>query len=260
MIDAMSLDTLRLRNQSSILIRFSPSAENPHCLAKTTNDKTSEIMKKTSHLIVSIFASLIVSAPAAVILQPDATWPTGTAEFDGGNFSSTQQRGVSGTRKLRQTFQITSGFTVGEIFLRANTYDDDLSFQINFFNVANIAAGTWTAGTQIGSTITVTAPATGAATTGFTNLRIGLSQAEQIFLAANTGSAGYGMEIVSTNTNLVFAWTHSTSSVHGGRKYIEDGSGAANEDFGMALVAIPEPAAALLASFGALILLRRRRG
>lgn len=217
-------------------------------------------MKKTTYLLTPIFASFIATAPAAVVLAPNATWPTATADFDGGTFSSTLQRGVSGTRQLRQTFQITNGFTVGEIYLKANTYDDDLSFQINFYNVANIGATNWTAGSQIGSTITVTAPATGAATTGFTNLRIGLLAAEQIFLADTTGSVGYGMEIVSTNTNLAFAWIHSTSSIHGGRKYIETNGGSANEDFGMALVAIPEPATAVLGSLGVLLLLRRHRG
>jgi hypothetical protein len=212
---------------------------------------------------------LIVSSEvnAALITSTAATWPTlPAAETDDVLTSDPTPggRSIANTRQVRQTFQVASDFTPASIVLSAANYGNT-AFTIKIFEVADIVAATWSAGVQVGSTITVSP--FGSTTSGTSNIEIALSGAEQFVIPQrNTGSQGYGMELALVNTGdaTAFVWQHNLdlSNLAPGRYYTETGAGMdLSWDMGLALVAVPEPSSLAMLAFGmiSLWLFRRQR-
>lgn len=203
-------------------------------------------------------AAMVGSANAATVTTGVA-WPsTPPAETVDvyGVPTSTSGRNVTGTRQLRQTFQTDTDVALDEIILSASGYTG-ASFTIKFFEVADFEDASWSAGTQVGSVITVDA---GTALGGTTNLSVALTAGEQFTLPTrNTGVQGYGIELESVGTDFAFNWGHAFDGTDyaTGRFYREDGTGQdLTYDLGIALV--PEPASLALISLGGLLMLRRR--
>jgi hypothetical protein len=201
------------------------------------------------------------SSQAAMITDINAAWPT-PADVETINAISVTNanRGISGTRINRQSFRVTSDITIATIFLSAGSYGNN-AFNISFWDTVNTNGNPLTPGAQVGSTITV--PAFGSTASGVRNLAIALDISEQITLPAATSPAGYIMQIQLTDTasGAAFNWAHSNTGTDIytlGRLRRDDGDQTNTRDYGLALVAVPEPASlSILACAGALM--RRRR-
>src|SRR5262245_58070137 len=75
------------------------------------------------------------SIQAASISSITATWPASPAvqSVDAIGIGAHANRGISGTRNDRQSFQVPNGVTVGQIVLSANAYNNQ-PFIIGFFS------------------------------------------------------------------------------------------------------------------------------
>ena len=214
-------------------------------------------------LSTSILALLTQVSDAATIVN-NASWPA-SPDFQtvDANTASPGGRGISGTRQIRQTIQTSSDIDLTHIYLSSSNYNNE-AFTIKFFEVSDVEASSWTAGSQVGSTITVAAA--GTTVIGPSNLQISLNLAEQFTLSArNSGTQGYGIEIALANTSdpFAFIWQHAndTTDYITGRYYNESGTAQLSyRDMGIALVNIPEPGSlTIFGSLCGLILLRRSR-
>lgn len=210
---------------------------------------------------VGLTVCLGTSAPAATVTNGVA-WPTAPAAetVDVNSLANTSGRFIKDTRQIRQTFQTDQDIALTGIVLSFDNYSTNLEFTIKFFEVSDIEADTWSAGNQVGSTITVN---TGPDTPGATNMLISLTAGEQFTLAQrNSGVEGYGVELESVGTADTGSWLHAFDGTDyaPGRYYKEDGTGQAlANDMGIALV--PEPASGAMALVGLGVLaMRRRRG
>lgn len=188
--------------------------------------------------------------------------------------------GVLGSRNLEQSFTLATSMTVGSIYLTITAYDPSINYNIRFFQMGgsgansttlndwNLASGSFT-GTQVGSTISSFTG--GSSVTGNQVLRIDLAPAEQVALAAGQ----YMITVTDlSNTTAAFTWLHTNTGSNlyaDGRYYIStfapsglstsELNNMAVRDFGLALVAVPEPSssAALIGGLGMLSIIRRRR-
>lgn len=206
--------------------------------------------KRSSRFLVVPMAALAVlwvgidSLNAATIIN-NVAWPTLPAAETvdvHGIATNSSGRGIRDSRKIRQTFQVDSAFDVEKIYLSFNNYTGE-EFTIKIFEVSDVEAGSWSAGTQIGSTITTPL---GSAFTGTSNLEITLSALEQFTLPQrNSGSLGYGMELESVGSDDAGVWAHAhdgTDYANPARHYQENGSGQnLNRDMGLAFTAVSEP-------------------
>jgi len=216
---------------------------------------------------VVLALSFAGNAYGATIASTAATWPTfdalnETASIDA-NSVVNANRGISGTRIDRQSFNVTNTFTVDTIYLSAANYNSN-AFTISFFQTTAVNANPIVSGTQVGSTITVDPLA--AAVSGNMNLEISLLPSEYITFAATTGTAGYVMaiQLADSTTPAAFNWVHSntgTDIYKGGRYRRDDNDQTSSRDFGFALVqTVPEPTALALFAVGSgLLVVNRRR-
>lgn len=197
-------------------------------------------MRKILIIIAASSQFVTCSIQAAVTLTADPGYPAGAQVFTvDPEAHSPGQRRVSGTRHLRQTFQLSESIDVSNIVLSLAASGTNGGLVISFYQVADVNAANWTAGTLV-KTITLDTSVSLPASTA--RLGLSLSGADVFTLPQrNTGTAGYGIEIanydgVSTVGNL----RHSNDGVDdypAGKFYIEDGtaSGTGNRDIGLAL-------------------------
>jgi hypothetical protein len=182
-------------------------------------------------------------ASSAVLLMPDPAVPTeaAVATLDPELFVP-NQRGVAGTRELRQTFQNPAGFLVGEIILAFDMSGADGGLVLDFYEVADVNATTWM---PLGEPIeTITLPVTTDLPDTTSRLSLMLTESSLFTLPArNTGTEGYGIEIsnVDATSNIGLA-RHSNSGNDDfplGRYYTETGgqSGTGTRDLGVWLLA-----------------------
>jgi len=237
-----------------------------------------EKMMNTIKRSKSLFSSLVValaltfgagSVQAAVIAELDVDWPENAPAqtVDAIAAADWSERGVSGTRQLRQTFQSAAAFNVTSIFVglrAAGTDAFDESFHLRIFEVEDIQADSWDPGDQLADILV----------SGWGNsydedrqyARIDLSN-DDIFSLAARGDMdggdmqGYGIEFQSVSGNLLWRlhFTLDAPSGVAGRLYTDaNPSEVLSRQASIALV--PEPGSlALLAAGAGLILLRRRR-
>jgi hypothetical protein len=219
-----------------------------------------------------VFALALSNSVHAATIANNAAWPTLPATETGdvhGDATTYSQRYLKLDRQLRQTFQVGSTFDIGKIYLSSRNYTGE-DFTIKIFEVIDVEAANWSAGAQIGSTITIPM---GTAFAGPSNLEITLAAGEQFTLAQrNSGVQGYGMELQTVGTEQALDWAHAfdnaptvefptttyTDYSNPGRYYQESGVGQAlNYDMGLAFT--PEPATMSLLAIGGIALIRRRR-
>lgn len=225
-------------------------------------------MNRNSLLVMSAGVFLTAAALRADIsLTFDPSYPSTPAFFSTDPEPLTvAQRGVTGTRQLRQTFQLSQSVTVSEITVSLALGGTDGGLTLSFYEVDDVNAATWTAGNLM-KTLTL---GTNVDLLISTN-RLGLSlTGSDIFSLPqrDSGTLGYGIEIsnadgVSTIGNVRHS-NNGTDNFLGGRFYTETGaqSGSGNRDIGLALVGaavVPEPGALALSGLGAFLLFQLRR-
>lgn len=217
-------------------------------------------------LILATSASL---AQAAIITSINSAWPgSPDVQTVDANSVTNSNRAISGTRINRQSFSVGSEVTVGEIFLSASNYNN-LAFKLEFVEVVDVNSSNLAAVANIvgpiGSTIIVDPQ--GSTATGTRNLSIELTPAEQFTLPAVAGPGGYmvAISLVDTSSTVAaFNWSHSNTGADiysGGRQRRDDGNQTNTRDYGLALIAIPEPGSAMLmlTGFAGLASIRRRK-
>jgi hypothetical protein len=200
-------------------------------------------------LTISILLTAAMAARAEVILQGDPDYPLDAIVFTvDPEGKDTNQRGITGTRNLRQTFQNPVTFDVGQIVMGINVDDAGAAtagLQIRIYEVADVLA-TWAPGNLVKEFIFPTLPADlGASST----VRLGLTlTGADIFTlpARNTGNMGYGIEYSNNDgVNVVGLLRHTSAAATSqdyyaaGRYLVEGGGGNANRDTGLALAEAP---------------------
>jgi hypothetical protein len=213
------------------------------------------------------------TARSAIILMADAAYgsPPNVFTIDPEGLG-TAERGIAGTRHLRQTFQTSETLTVGEIVLSLNTNGNDGGLVVNVFEVEDVNATTFTPGDLV---TTLTIPTSVDIPDSMSRLGLQLTGSDAFVLPQrNTGTQGYGLEISNADdTTTIGVIRHTNSGMDeftSGRYYTEDGgdSGNGDRDFGVALNPVPEPTSLLLVVVGAAalglrrsrVVLRNRRG
>jgi len=200
-----------------------------------------------------------------------AGWPVAppVETIDVSTLASTGGRSISGTRKIRQTFQVAEDLLLDAIHLSvgAGGLQNQEAFTVRFFEIDAIEALTWAPGDQVGPTITVPPGMLGTGS-GISTLRIPIPICDQFVIPQrDAGTTGYGIEIqpVDAAAPRPFTWRHAFdgSDYAPGRYYSESGSasGGVGNDMGMALT-VPEPAFGALLAAGTVMvggLGRRRR-
>lgn len=177
---------------------------------------------------------------------------------------SPAQRGVAGTRQLRQTFQLSQTVDVNDIILSLALNGTDGGLVLNFYQVADVNASSWTPGDLIK---TLSLDTSVDLPTSSARLELSLTGSDVFTLAQrDTGTEGYGIEVSNFDgTSTIGNFRHSNDGTEHylfGRFYKEDGSpSGTGRDLGVSLsgVVVPEPATAALIGFGAFALLCLRR-
>lgn len=224
-------------------------------------------MKNYQRLTAVLLIALPGVAQAAVVANLDAVWPVApaveTVDVYGVIAGAPDGTGVSnyslsGTRRGRQTFQVTEAFVLSDIYLSSRRWDGTIGFTVRFFEVADIQAGTWTPGNAVGSVLTFDPTGDALNHTERRNLHLRLSEGEQFLLSPRaSGNQGYGIEFETIgDTTTVFQLVHAYDGTNyaPGRMY-QDATGMnVAWDVGLALVAVPEPSRVALALGAALLL------
>jgi hypothetical protein len=196
-------------------------------------------------VMIALFAGQ--AARGAVILTADPPVPASpavvTIDPEG---LGTAERGITGTRQLRQTFQNPADFIVGEIVLSLEMTGNDGGLVLDFYEVADVNATTWL---PLGEAIeTITLPVT--TDLPASTMRLGLTLTESSLFSLpgrNTGTEGYGIEISNLDEVMNIGTIHHSNSGTDaftlGRYYTETGgqSGTGNRDFGVWLLASTAP-------------------
>ena len=186
-----------------------------------------------------------MAAHAELILEGNPDYPLDANVFTvDPEDKDTNQRGITATRNLRQTFQNPVTFDVGQIVMGINVDDASAAtagLQIRIYEVDDVLA-TWASGNLVKEFVFPTLPAEfGASST----VRLGLTlTGADIFTlpARSTGSTGYGIEYSNNDgVNLLGLLRHTSTAAASedyypaGRYLTEGGAGNANRDTGLAL-------------------------
>jgi hypothetical protein len=200
-------------------------------------------------LAASILFTDAKAAHAEVILSGDPAYPLDAVVFTvDPEGRDTNQRGITATRNLRQTFQNPVTFDVGQIVMGINVDDASAAtagLQIRIYEVADILAN-WAPGNLVKEFVFPTLPAgLGASST----MRLGLTlTGADIFTlpARSSGSTGYGIEYSNNDgASLLGLLRHTSTAATSedyyltGRYLTEGGAGNVNRDTGLALAAAP---------------------
>lgn len=214
-------------------------------------EKVSRSGFQTAASIFTLLLLTLSQTQAAVTLTPDAGYegpdrqvytfnpfaPIGEPPLP----PSIGQRNVANTRHLRQTFQNPATFNVGKIVLSLDNFVSTVGLSINFYEVADVNAGSWSQGNLIKTISVLNATTTPLSTEslGFT-----LTGGDVFTLPArSTGTEGYGIDVATLASNpadgssAAFNY-HTTPAMDyytGGRFYQETGGGTSLRDAGLAL-------------------------
>ncbi len=198
----------------------------------------------------SILLTGAIAAHAEVILSGDPDYPLDAVVFTvDPEGKDTNQRGITATRALRQTFQNPDTFDVDRIVAGINVDDANAAtagLQIRVYEVDDVLAANWAPGNLVKEFIFPTLPAElGASST----VRLGLTlTGADIFTlpARSAGSMGYGIEYSNNDgVNLLGLLRHTSTAAASedyypaGRYLTETGGGNANRDSGLALAGAP---------------------
>ncbi len=225
---------------------------------------------------------------AALIVTEGATWPASPAvqTYARTDANVTSERDVRYIRDLAQTFQVASAIQVDKIYVDVEEAVANREYTLRMFTVADVNAAdplidpnnAGFTGTVLFSLTTTTSAGINTADGGNNPLLVlefDLTGADEVMLSPSVGSAGYGFQILRTGdgrTNpdgtdpagdsRAFKWHYNNNGnlFAGGRGYAIAGGGIdGQDDFLMAIVAVPEPSCVALAALGACGLLRSRR-
>jgi hypothetical protein len=184
---------------------------------------------------------------ADVILSGDPPYPMDAVVFTvDPEGKDTNQRGITGTRNLRQTFQNPVTFDVNQIVvgIDVDAAAPTAGLQIRIFEVNDVIAAPWAAGNLVKQFIIPTVPADLAAAS---TMRLGITlTGSDIFTLPqrNTGNMGYGIEYSNNDGASVFGLLRHTNTSATedyylpGRYLTETGGGNVARDTGLALVGV----------------------
>jgi hypothetical protein len=200
-------------------------------------------------LTASILFTAALSAHAEVTLAGDPAYPVDVIVFTvDPEGKDTNQRGITATRNLRQTFQNPVTFDVGQIVVGINVDDANAAtagLQFRIYEVDDVLAN-WAPGNLVKEFVFPTLPGELGATS---TVRLGLTlTGADIFTLPerSSGSTGYGIEYSNNDgVNLLGLLRHTSTAAASedfyaaGRYLTEAGTGNANRDTGLALAAAP---------------------
>jgi hypothetical protein len=155
----------------------------------------------------------------------------------------TNQRGITATRNLRQTFQNPITFDVTQIVagIDVDAAAPTAGLQIRIFEVEDVLAAPWAAGNLVKQLIIPTAPAE-LSTASTMRLGITLTGSDIFTLPQrNSGNLGYGIEYSNNDGASVFGLLRHTNTAATedyylpGRYLTETGGGNVARDTGLAL-------------------------
>jgi hypothetical protein len=184
---------------------------------------------------------------AEIILTGDAPYPMDAIVFTvDPEGKDTNQRGITATRNLRQTFQNPTTFDVNQIVagIDVDAAAPTAGLQVRIFEVEDVNAAPWVAGNLVKQFIIPTVPAELATAS---TMRLGLTlTGSDIFTLPqrNTGNMGYGIEYsnndgVSTFGLLRHTNTAATDDYYPAGRYLtETGGGNVARDTGLALAGV----------------------
>lgn len=200
-------------------------------------------MKK---LIVGAMALVVcVSTYASIVVSADPAYDTGSPVFTlDPELYSPAARNLAGTRQLRQTFQNSTTFDVGQIVLSLIVQSTASGITLEVFEVDDVNASSWAPGVSV-ATVNVAA---GDMVSSSLRLGIALSGLDVFTLPQrDSGTEGYGIQLsVDDETTNVGAWRHSNDGTDHYTQgiYYSEGGTPPNpaRDMGVNLIAVPEPA------------------
>jgi hypothetical protein len=182
-----------------------------------------------------------------VILSGDPPYPMDAVVFTvDPEGKDTNQRGITGTRNLRQTFQNPITFDVTQMVLGidVDAAAPTAGLQIRIFEVNDVVAAPWAAGNLIKQIIIPTVAAD-LATVSTMRLGITLTGSDIFTLPQrNSGNMGYGIEYSNNDGASVFGLLRHTNTAATedyylpGRYLTETGGGNVARDTGLALVGV----------------------
>jgi hypothetical protein len=214
---------------------------------------------------VSLGALLLLAgtAPASAAITgsilPAASFPPEgevlTHDPNNAATADTTERTIHTTRLIVQTFQVPATFDLSNMYLLIARGVSNASARVRIFPVANTLAGSIQTDFDAAATNgfllnqTFNMPTTDPLTARET-MRLELTGADAITLAATTGTAGYALMITSTNNDPApgaFTWRGGEATgggfYAGGRQYYDDlstgGASRTNRDFVVALLGEP---------------------
>ena len=212
--------------------------------------------------VVALFL-LVGAAPASAAITgsilPAASFPPEgdvlTHDPNNATTPDTIERTIHTTRLIVQTFQVPATFDLSNMYLLIARGVTGASARVRIFPVANTLAASIqtdfdaavTNGFLLNQTFTM--PTADPASLRET-MRLELTGADVVTLAATTGTAGYGLMITSTNNDPApgaFTWRGGDATgggfYAGGRQYYDDlstgGNSRVNRDFSVALLGEP---------------------
>jgi hypothetical protein len=229
----------------------------------STSMRTHPMMDRILGVFVVALLLALGTAPASAAITgsilPAASFPPegDVLTHDPNNPATpdTIERTIHTTRLIVQTFQVPETFDLSNMYLLIARGVTGASARVRIFPVANTLAASIqtdfdaavTNGFLLNQTFNM--PTTDVLTARET-MRLELTGADVITLAATTGTAGYGLMITSTNGDAApgaFTWRGGDATgggfYAGGRQYYDDlatgGNSRTNRDFAVALLGEP---------------------